>query len=367
MAINTKLSQIATAGSNPVAGDFIVGVTSSNTTDSRITFTQATSALSVFTNALQGVVPASGGGTTNFLRADGTWSPAGSVAAPTGSVQFNNSGVFGGFGLWDGFGVLSQGNATTAQTFRIYNTVDTISGPTNFERFALDWSLVSNKLTIGPQAGGSGVLRTVSPVGIWNWNGIFQVNSASTSVLIASGSSYSFDNGPAGTGGAEMGFFRDFTRLVALGSGFGPCDFNIYNITGGNPEKAILSWNSISNVFVIGPIAGGSGTVRQMKQTVAFSAPAPTTKTTAYSQTVSDEWLIFNGGASITLTLLSASSFPGQELWVRTIAAQPVISASSNVIPLVGGAAGTAILSGTAGKWALLVSDGTNWQIMAGN
>jgi len=43
------------------------------------------------------------------------------------------------------------------------------------------------------------------------------------------------------------------------------------------------------------------------------------------------------------------------------------VSASSNVVPLVGGAAGTAILAATAGKWALAKSDGTNWQLMAGN
>lgn len=38
---------------------------------------QATSMLSLFTSATQGVVPASGGGTQNFLRADGSWAPAG--------------------------------------------------------------------------------------------------------------------------------------------------------------------------------------------------------------------------------------------------------------------------------------------------
>jgi hypothetical protein len=42
-------------------------------------------------------------------------------------------------------------------------------------------------------------------------------------------------------------------------------------------------------------------------------------------------------------------------------------SASSNVVPLAGGAAGTAILSATAGAWATLVSDGTNWIVMAGS
>jgi hypothetical protein len=37
------------------------------------------------------------------------------------------------------------------------------------------------------------------------------------------------------------------------------------------------------------------------------------------------------------------------------------------VIPRAGGAAGTAILTGTAGNWAKLVSNGTNWEIMAGS
>jgi hypothetical protein len=43
-----------------------------------LTGTQATTILDVFTSSLKGLAPASGGGTANFLRADGTW------AAPTG-------------------------------------------------------------------------------------------------------------------------------------------------------------------------------------------------------------------------------------------------------------------------------------------
>lgn len=44
-----------------------------------ITSADLTAWLDVFTDTVQGVVPASGGGTSNFLRADGTW------AAPGGS------------------------------------------------------------------------------------------------------------------------------------------------------------------------------------------------------------------------------------------------------------------------------------------
>lgn len=94
----------------------------------------------------------------------------------------------------------------------------------------------------------------------------------------------------------------------------------------------------------------------------------PSTKTTNYTQTIADRYLIFNNsGGSSTLTTLSAASFPGLSLEVKTTQAQTVVSASSNVIPLAGGAAGTAILAATAGKWGKLVSDGSNWVLMSGN
>jgi hypothetical protein len=54
--------------------------------------------LDTFTSTNQGTVPASGGGTTNFLRADGTFA-APPATAPAGSntqIQYNNAGAFGG-------------------------------------------------------------------------------------------------------------------------------------------------------------------------------------------------------------------------------------------------------------------------------
>lgn len=55
-----------------------------------LTGTQATTLLDVFTDALQGLVPLSGGGTANFLRADGTWvAPGGSGDMVLASAQTN--------------------------------------------------------------------------------------------------------------------------------------------------------------------------------------------------------------------------------------------------------------------------------------
>jgi hypothetical protein len=65
-----------------------------------LTGTQATAILDPFSSAFKGLVPASGGGTTTFLRADGTFAaPAGGGGAPggaSGQVQFNNAAAFDG-------------------------------------------------------------------------------------------------------------------------------------------------------------------------------------------------------------------------------------------------------------------------------
>ncbi|NOT72479.1 MAG: hypothetical protein HOP09_14755 [Hyphomicrobium sp.] len=61
-----------------VSQDVVVGRTAVGSGDAReVTFTELTVALDVFTAIDQGVVPQSGGGTTNFLRADGTWAAPG--------------------------------------------------------------------------------------------------------------------------------------------------------------------------------------------------------------------------------------------------------------------------------------------------
>ena len=91
---------------------------------------------------------------------------------------------------------------------------------------------------------------------------------------------------------------------------------------------------------------------------------APVTKTAAFTVASEEHWIICNGTAAIAVTLPDAATNLGREIMLKTIAAFAVNSATSNVVPLAGGAAGTAILPATAGKWATLVSDGTNWIIM---
>jgi len=94
------------------------------------------------------------------------------------------------------------------------------------------------------------------------------------------------------------------------------------------------------------------------KQSVA----APVTQTANFSVGATDVWVINNkSGSSCTVTLPTASSYTGRVLYFQNYQAQTLVSASSNVVPLAGGAAATAILEAVAGANATLVSDGTNW------
>ena len=89
---------------------------------------------------------------------------------------------------------------------------------------------------------------------------------------------------------------------------------------------------------------------------------APVTYTANFSVATTDVWIINNkSGSTCTATLPAASSYTGRILRFQNYQAQTLVSASSNVVPLVGGAAGTAILAAVAGDTATLVSDGSNW------
>jgi hypothetical protein len=98
------------------------------------------------------------------------------------------------------------------------------------------------------------------------------------------------------------------------------------------------------------------------------SRRAPVTKTADFTVATTENWLINNkSGSTCTVTLPAAASFSGREIMFKNSQAQTVVSASSNVVPRVTAAAGTAILASGSGNWCVMVSDGTNRVIMAGS
>jgi hypothetical protein len=72
--LSVSLTSLATVANNTVIGN----VSGSTAAPIALSNTQATTLINPFTSSLSGAVPASGGGTTNFLRADGTFASPGS-------------------------------------------------------------------------------------------------------------------------------------------------------------------------------------------------------------------------------------------------------------------------------------------------
>ena len=99
---------------------------------------------------------------------------------------------------------------------------------------------------------------------------------------------------------------------------------------------------------------------------VGYNAPITVTDAT-HTVATTTNWIIANRAGTVTLTLPAAASFTGRILTVKNVQAETVISASSDVVPIGSTSAGTAILSATAGKFATIVSDGTNWIVMQAN
>lgn len=90
------------------------------------------------------------------------------------------------------------------------------------------------------------------------------------------------------------------------------------------------------------------------------------TKTADFTVADTEGWLINNkSGSTCTVTLPDATLWSGRQLTFKNLQLQTVVSASSDVAPIGSATAGTAILPATVGAWATLVSDGTNWVIMA--
>lgn len=98
-----------------------------------------------------------------------------------------------------------------------------------------------------------------------------------------------------------------------------------------------------------------------------FAAQVPTTVNAATYTILVTDFSLRITTTNCTLTLPAASAYPGRILNLSTITANSLTSASGNVIPLGSSTAGTAILAATAGKFAMLQSDNTNWVTLMAN
>jgi hypothetical protein len=145
-----------------------------------------------------------------------------------------------------------------------------------------------------------------------------------------------------------------------LPTGSAPGEFHAYD--------DVIGWKRNRGTFTgawteNGTVATASTQLQGQYATVG-TIGIPVTVTAAYTLSEQDTVVISNRAATNPLTLPSAVGRTGREIRVIGQTAFTVTSASSNVVPLAGGAAGTAILPAVAGSTALLKSNGVAWQIV---
>ena len=142
----------------------------------------------------------------------------------------------------------------------------------------------------------------------------------------------------------------------AVGVAYSDPEFESVTVTG-----AITG----ASIATTGLITGAAVSVTGVLNGTQLDLNAPVIKTASFTLADNENFVVCNGAGSITVTFPTASANTGRVVWIKTIAAQTVVSASSNVQPINSATAGTAILAASAGAWAMLVCNGTDWVVMA--
>jgi hypothetical protein len=160
---------------------------------------------------------------------------------------------------------------------------------------------------------------------------------------------------------AWLEWFRQLRNYIST---VGSVPWNIINFTGSTIANiATRSHNLLQSIQ-----GGSSGEYYHMTLAKSQESTNEIVEVSTSTYTVTTETiLIINYAGTCTITFPAAVSYSSRKITVKTITANTVVSVSSNVVPNIGGVAGTAILAATAGKWAELISNGTNWVIMTAN
>lgn len=265
--------------------------------------TQATAALNLFTSALQGLTPASGGGTTNFLRADGSWAApsGGGGGTPGGStlqLQYNNAGAFGGMSgtSWDD---TNRSLTLTGATITANHPVLDLSQTWNNSGVA--FAGIKLNVTDTASANGSALLELRIGGNMWFQLSHKEASSGQIALVLSDGGASATAKLGLLSGGrlqhtatqgglnwfhtgtiianqwqmdntnGDVNCFRDGAGILAQRSGTNAQTFRAYNTytDASNYERGVFDWTTTANQFTIGTEAAGTGTGRRLTLSVA--------------------------------------------------------------------------------------------------
>lgn len=170
--------------------------------------------------------------------------------------------------------------------------------------------------------------------------------------------------------GSSNGVFVDdanVTGLIANTNGVSDIT-NIITFAAASPLVLVGVWKGLATT-VINDVATGAvitDTYVPLWTRKLTVNSLPTTVTASfYAVLETDTTIIANRAGDITLSLPAAAGNVGRILFVKNIQSQAVASFASDVVPLIGGAAGSIILPAVAGSWVILKADNALWNIIA--
>jgi hypothetical protein len=306
-------------------------------TDSDLQFNGTTLRVGNITVASNTLSTASGNIT---ITADSTnrvvFSSTNSIKLPVGDVSQRPSAVAGDFRFNSDYDTLEFYDGTEWKSVSV-DTVYTLN-----ETFNGDGSTAVFTLT--QQTSSAGAFITL--------NGVMQSPGVAYGI---SGTTLTFTEAPA------IGDKID-VRYLTLAN-----ELALKTIQDDNTSVTVNDASQLANVTINGTLQFQiSSTTTKINGN--FSTTAPVTKTNDFTLADGENFVIVNkSGSTCTVTMPNASSYPGRQVTFKTLQAQTLASANSNVCPINSATPGTTILTNTVGKWATVVSDGTNWIIMAAN
>ena len=270
---------------------------------------------------------------------------AGTVATatttPAITLTTSISGVLYGNGTAIAAATISAPLAYSAGTLSITQS----RGSTDGYLSSTDWNTFNNK--------GSGTVTSVTGTAPVVSSGgttpaiSMAVATASANGYLSSTDWTTFNNKGSGT----------VTSVAALTLGTTGTDLSS-TVANGTTTPVITLNVPTASATNRGALSSTDWSTFNSKQPVS----APVTKTADFTVAATEVWLINNkSGSTCTVTLPTPSTNTGRVLYFQNYQVQALVSASSNVVPLAGGAATTSILLASSGDSATLVSDGTNW------
>jgi hypothetical protein len=316
--------------------------------------------LTEITGASTGVIPTNRGGTGQTSYTNGQLLIGNSV---TGSLNKNTLTAGSGVTITNGPGTItiSSGGVTSL----IAGVGIGVSSPTGDV-------IVSNTGVLSFSTGFTGLTPASNTSGAITLGGVLNVANGGTALssyaigdLLYATASTTLSKLPIGVNTyilASTGTAPEWVAPSAVVIG------SATNLVGGLANEIAYQTAPSTTGFITAPTTAGtylnwSGTAFQWSP--ISSGSAPVTKTADFTVAAGEIWIINNkSGSSCTATLPSPSTSVGRTLTFQNYQAQLLVSASSNVVPLGGGAAGVSILAANTGNWATMVSDGTNWIIM---